>query len=62
MTTRLLLSLKKAGALQEHGWSLGEPTMPTTMQFAERRGGDVTRGEIRLDIFAGTHEGNQNHG
>jgi len=62
MITRLLLSLKKAGASQEHGWSLGELTTPTSMKFAERRGGDVTRDEIRLDIFAGTRGGNQSHG
>jgi len=59
MITRLLLSLKKAGASQEHGWSFGEPTTHITMKFAERRGGDVTRDEIHLDIFASTHEGNR---
>jgi len=62
MITRLLLSLKKACASQENGWSLGEPTMPTAMKFAERRGGDVTRDEIHLDIFVGTYEGNRSHG
>ena len=59
MITRLLLSLKKAIASQDHGWSLGEPTMRTTMRFAERRGGVITRDEIRLDTFATTHEETQ---
>ena len=57
MITRLLLSLKKANASQAYGWSLGEPTMYTTIGFAEHRGGVGTRGEIRLDTFASTHEG-----
>ena len=61
MTIRLLLSLKKAGASQERGWNLGEPITHTTMKFAELRGGFTTRDEIRLDIFASTHEGNQSH-
>ena len=57
MITRLLLSLKKANASQAYGWSLGEPTVYTTMRFAEHRGGVGTRDEIRLDTFASTHEG-----
>jgi hypothetical protein len=56
MVTRLLLSLKKAGASQQHEWSLVEPTTHTAMRFAERRGGNSTRDEIYLDIFASTHE------
>ena len=55
MITRLLLSLKKASASQECGWTLGEPTACTTMRFAER--GVATRNEIRLDTFTSTwHE------
>ena len=58
MITRLLLSLKKANASQEYGWNLGEPTVHTTMRFAERRG-DVSRDEMHLDTFASTHEETQ---
>jgi len=61
MVVRLLLSLKKAGASQEYGWSLGEPTTHTTMKFAECRGGAITRDEIHLDLFVITHKGNQGH-
>jgi len=61
MITRLLLSLKKASAPQEHGWSFGEPTTHTTVRFAERRGGATTRDEIPLDIFASTRERTQSH-
>ena len=57
MITRLLLSLKKASAPKEHGWSFGEPTTHTTMKFAERRGGVATRDEVPLDTFASTQEG-----
>jgi len=57
MITRLLISLKKASASQEHGWSLGEPTTHTTMRFAERRGDVATGHEISLDTFSSTHEG-----
>ena len=56
MITRLMLSLRKAGTPQEHGWSLGEPTTHTAMRFAEPRGGVVTRDEIHLDTFASTYE------
>ena len=59
MITRLMLSLKKAGTLQEDGWNLGESAVRTTMGFAEHRGGVTTRAEIRLDTFGGTHEGTQ---
>ena len=59
MITRLLLSLRKANASQEHGWSLGELTTHTTMRFAERRDGAPTRDEIRLDTFVSTHEETQ---
>jgi len=51
MITRLLLSLRKANASQEHGWSFGEPTTYSTMRFAEHRGGVATRDEIPLDTF-----------
>jgi len=55
MVTRFLLSLRKATAMQDHGWSLGEPT---NMRFAARRGGLVTRDEvIRLDVYTSTYEG-----
>ena len=56
MVTRLLLSLKKAGASQEHGWSFGEPTTHTTMKFADRRNGVATKDEISLDTLASTQE------
>ena len=60
MITRLLLSLRKASAPKEHGWSLGEPTTHTTMKFAERRGpGATTRNEILLDTFASAQERTQ---
>jgi hypothetical protein len=58
MIARLMLSLKKAAASQQGGWSFGEPTTYTSIRFAERRG-DSTRDEIDLDIFASTHEGTQ---
>jgi len=58
MITRLLLSLKKAGASQEYAWSLGEPTTYTTVRFAADGQGTVpTRDEIHLDTFASTQEG-----
>ena len=56
MVTRLLLSLKKAGALQERGWSFGEPTTHTTMKFADRQNGVATKDEISLDTLASTQE------
>jgi len=59
MITRLLLSLKKANASEENGWSFGEPTMDTTMRFAERRGGADTRDAMHLVTFASTHERTQ---
>ena len=59
MITRLLLSLRKAGASREDTWNLGQPTTHTTMRFAERRGGVSTGDEIRLDTFASTREGSQ---
>jgi len=61
MIIRLLLSLKKAGASREDGWSLGGRTTHTTMKFAECRGGVTTRDEIHPDIFTSTHDGNQSH-
>jgi len=57
MITRLLLSLKKASAPQEHAQSLGEQTAHTTMIFAERRDGISTRYGIRLDTFSSAQEG-----
>jgi len=59
MITRLLLSLKKVNASQGHRWSFGEPTMHTTMRFAERRGGVTVRDAIYLDTFSSIHEGAQ---
>lgn len=56
MVTRLMISLKKATASRDEAWNLGEPTVHTTMRFAERRGGIATRDEINLDTFASTHE------
>jgi len=61
MITRLLLSLKKAGAPREDGWSFGEPTTHTTVRFAERRGSAATRDEISLDTFASTQERSQSY-
>ena len=58
MITRLLLSLKKANTLHEHGWSLEEPTTHINA-FAERRGGVVARDEMPLDTLADTQEGTQ---
>ena len=59
MITRLLLSLRKADAPDEHEWSLGDPTTHTTIKFADRRlgGGVASRDEIHLDIFSSTQEG-----
>jgi len=59
MITRLLLSLKKAGASQEHGWSFGEPTTYTIMNFAEYRRGVAMRDEIPLHTLSSTQEGTQ---
>ena len=59
MITRLLLSLRKANASQEHGWSFGEPTTHTTIRFAEHRSGAAARDGVYLDTFASTHEGTQ---
>ena len=56
MITRLLLSLRKANALQERGWSLGEST---TIRFVERRSGGAMVDAIYLDTFSSTHEGAQ---
>ena len=57
MITRLLLSLKKANTLHEHGWSVGEPATHTNVRFSGRRSSAVTRDEMRLDTFASTQEG-----
>ena len=59
MVTRLLLSLKKAGASREHGWNLGEPTAHTTLKFADHRGSVFTRDEIPLDTFTSAPETTQ---
>ena len=56
-----MLSLKKAGAPREDGWSFGEPTTHATMSFAEPRGAAVTRDEVPLNTFASTQEGTQSH-
>jgi len=57
MITRLLLSLRKANALQEHGWSFGESTAHT-IRFVECRGGAMVDA-IYLDTFSCMHEGAQ---
>ena len=59
MITRLLLSLKKGNASQEHRLSFGGPTTHTTMRFAERRGGGTMVDAIYLDTFSSTREGAQ---
>jgi len=59
MITRLLLSLRKANALQEHGWNFGESTTRTTIRFVECRGGGTMVDAIYLDTFSSTHEGAQ---
>jgi len=61
MITRLLLSLKKADAPNEHEWSLGDPTTHTTIKFADRRlgGGVTSRDEIHLVTFSSTQEGTE---
>ncbi|KAF9645533.1 hypothetical protein BDM02DRAFT_3262853 [Thelephora ganbajun] len=59
MVTRLMLSLKKANASQEHAWSLGAPTVHTAIAFAECRGFADTGDEIHLDTYASGHEGTQ---
>ena len=59
MITRLLLSIRKANALQERGWSLGESTTHTTIRFVERRGGGTPVDAIYLDTLLSTHEGAQ---
>ncbi|KAF9648233.1 hypothetical protein BDM02DRAFT_3261179 [Thelephora ganbajun] len=59
MITRLMLSLRKANASQECGWSLGAPTAHTTMAFAERRGVTDAGDEVHLDTYASGHEGTQ---
>ena len=59
MITRLLLSLRKADAPDEHEWSLRDQTMHTTIKFADHRlgGGVASRDEIHLDTFSSTQEG-----
>ena len=59
MITRLLLSLRKANALQEHGWRFGESTKHTTIRFVECRGGTAMSDAIYLDTFSSTDEGAQ---
>jgi len=53
MVTRLILSLKKAAASQESGWSLGELTTTSSVRFAGVQGFGTTRDDIRLDNFEG---------
>ena len=55
MITRLLLSLRKANALQEFGKS----TMHTTIRFVQCRGSGTMVDAIYLDTFSSTHEGVQ---
>ena len=57
MIARLMLSLKKAGDSQEHGWSLVVSTTHNSIRFAERRGGVVTRDETPLDNFRACRKG-----
>jgi len=59
MITWLLLSLKKAGASQEHGWNFGGPTTCTVMDFAERRRGVAVRDETPLHTLSSTQERTQ---
>jgi len=59
MITRLLLSLEKAGASQEHGRNFGEPTTYTIMNFAEYRRGVTMRDETPLHTLSSTREGGQ---
>jgi len=59
MIARLMLSLKKANASQEHAWNLGEPVVYTITRSTERRGSGVTRDGIHLNTFAGTQGGTQ---
>ena len=56
MITRLMLSLKKATALQD-AWSFGGPTINNAVGFAQRRGSVTTRDEIRLDTFESSYGG-----
>ena len=52
MTTRLMLSLKKAATLQEAPWSFGEPTIG----FSEpQRVVAVTIDEMCLDTLSNGH-------
>ena len=59
MVTRLLLSLKKAGASEGKRWTLRDLTTHTTIKFADRRlgGGVASRDEIYLVTFSSTQEG-----
>jgi len=59
MITRLLLSLRKASASQEHEWSFGESTAHTALRFVECRGGAATIDAIYLDTFSSTREETQ---
>jgi len=61
MITRLLLSLKKAGASEENRWTLGDLTTHTAIKFADRRlgGGVASRDEIHLVTFSSTQEGTE---
>ena len=56
MISRLLLSLKKASASQEQGWSFGELSTRSVMKFAERPVGAATKDEINLGTFASKRE------
>jgi hypothetical protein len=58
MITRLLLSIKKAAALQEDGWNLKQ-SIVYTMRSADHEGSLGTRDEIRMNAFASTGTGVQ---
>jgi len=51
MVGRLMLSIKKAASSQGDGWSFGEPTINTSIRFAERRSIVGTGDEIHLGTF-----------
>lgn len=57
MVTRLMLSLKKAAALQAGAQSLGGPNANKVPYFAARRRVVSTGDDICLDTLATTHEG-----
>jgi len=56
MVGRLMLSLRKAAALQGGVWSFGEPATSIGMRFAERRGPDATGDGMHLGTSSGGRE------